>query len=250
MKNIHLLPINGKKASYLAFDRNRKLRFSEWSHPYASVGGWIALNAYITSDEEIREGDYWVYICPINGLDDGNNNNPIVKNHLPSTWFEKLHDKENYKKIILTTDEDLIKDGVQAIDDEFLEWFVKNPSCDEVEVDIDEREVGNHLRGVVTEYGDYKIIIPKEEPTIEEEYTSQDFLNEVCWNNSKQETLEEAAENYKLNTINAFGDYQSFIAGAKWQQEQIGKSEFLQRLRATKSDAEARRLIFEQFKNK
>ena len=42
----------------------------------------------------------------------------------------------------------------------------------------------------------------------------------------------------------------NFIAGAKWQQEQIGKSEFLQKLRATKSDAEARRLISEQFKNK
>jgi hypothetical protein len=40
------------------------------------------------------------------------------------------------------------------------------------------------------------------------------------------------------------------LFGAKWQQEQIGKSEFLQRLRATISDAEARRLIFEQFKNK
>jgi hypothetical protein len=35
----------------------------------------------------------------------------------------------------------------------------------------------------------------------------------------KVETLEEAAENYNLNTINAFGDYESFIAGAKWQQE-------------------------------
>jgi hypothetical protein len=35
----------------------------------------------------------------------------------------------------------------------------------------------------------------------------------------KQETLEEAAENYNLNTINAFGDYESFIAGAQWQQE-------------------------------
>ena len=32
--------------------------------------------------------------------------------------------------------------------------------------------------------------------------------------------------------------------------EQIGKSEFLQKLRATKSDAEARRLIFETFKKK
>ena len=34
-----------------------------------------------------------------------------------------------------------------------------------------------------------------------------------------KETLEEAAKNYNLNTINAFGDYESFIAGAKWQQE-------------------------------
>ena len=41
-----------------------------------------------------------------------------------------------------------------------------------------------------------------------------------------------------------------FDKGVKWQQEQIGKSEFLQKLRATKSDAEARRLIFEQFKKK
>lgn len=32
------------------------------------------------------------------------------------------------------------------------------------------------------------------------------------------ETLEEAAKNYNLNTINAFGDYESFIAGAKWMQ--------------------------------
>ena len=47
-----------------------------------------------------------------------------------------------------------------------------------------------------------------------------------------------------------FSTYERFIElGAKWQQEQIGKSEFLQKLRGTLSDAEARRLIFEQFKN-
>jgi hypothetical protein len=41
-----------------------------------------------------------------------------------------------YKKIILTTDQDLIKDGVQAIDDEFLEWFVSNPSCEYIPTPI------------------------------------------------------------------------------------------------------------------
>ena len=34
--------------------------------------------------------------------------------------------------------------------------------------------------------------------------------------NNIMETLEEAAEKYNLNTINAFGDYESFIAGAKF----------------------------------
>ena len=73
----------------------------------------------------------------------------------------------------------------------------------------------------------------------------------------KKETLEEAkfriykdhwniehAQWIKSNFLNGFED------GAKWQQEQIGKSEFLQKLRATMSDAEARRLILETFKNK
>ncbi len=53
------------------------------------------------------------------------------------------------------------------------------------------------------------------------------------------ETLEEVAER-KFQNI---GDRLIFEDGAKWQQEQIGKSEFLQKLRATLSDAEARRLI-------
>lgn len=65
--------------------------------------------------------------------------------------------------------------------------------------------------------------------------------------------LEQAAEKY----VDAF-EYpiahprrvavKSFINGAKWQQEQIGSSDFLQKLRATLTDAEARRLIFNQFK--
>ena len=73
--------------------------------------------------------------------------------------------------------------------------------------------------------------------------------------------LDEAAQRYSDDWENITGlEYEDeypeainkldFINGAKWQQEQIGKSEFLQRLRGTLSDAEARRLIFETFKNK
>jgi flavorubredoxin len=52
---------------------------------------------------------------------------------VPSIGYRDVWSKK-YCKIILTTDGDLIKDGVQSIDDEFLEWFVENPSCEEVEV--------------------------------------------------------------------------------------------------------------------
>ena len=58
----------------------------------------------IVDDSEIKEGDYWVYICPINGLDYGDNKDPIVKNNLSPTWFEKLHDRKNYYKITHSTE--------------------------------------------------------------------------------------------------------------------------------------------------
>ena len=82
-------------------------------------------------------------------------------------WY--LQSETGYKEILLSTDDSLIKDGVQAIDDEFLEWFVKNPSCEEVELETFEVEdyVGfaGHT-GYPTFHNEYKIIIPKKEPTL------------------------------------------------------------------------------------
>jgi hypothetical protein len=57
---------------------------------------------------------------------------------------------------------------------------------------------------------------------------------------TKQETtLEEVAEvsYYNIDEIDAF------VNGAKWQQERLCDSEVIQRIRASKSDAEARRII-------
>jgi hypothetical protein len=67
------------------------------------------------------------------------------------------------KKIILTTDGDLIKDGLQAIDDTFLEWFVRNPSCEKVDV-IYDKDAFPYGVETAKGYGWYKIIIPREEP--------------------------------------------------------------------------------------
>jgi hypothetical protein len=72
----------------------------------------------------------------------------------------------------------------------------------------------------------------------------------------KKETLEEAAENYNLNTINAFGDYESFIAGAKWQQEKMYSEEDMRKVFKSSSLTnmldvyESFEEFIEQFKNK
>jgi hypothetical protein len=108
-----------------------------WGLQKALNNGFKPQNIYITSDEEIKEGD-WFH------LDMSDNDRPDEIHQMgtnkrsktgginfsePNSWTRSC------KKIILTTDQDLIKNGVQAIDDEFLKWFVKNPSCEEVEVD-------------------------------------------------------------------------------------------------------------------
>ena len=111
MKNIHVLPTDKQSRLYHwkgndTYEGGLRIRrlagFCDFNSTDTSNQ-----NIYITSDEEIKEGDWF--------LDD---NNQI------SHSYKLSHVKfANPKKITLTTDQDLIKDGVQAIDDEFLKWF-------------------------------------------------------------------------------------------------------------------------------
>lgn len=94
------------------------------------------------------------------------------------------------KKIILTTDVDLIKNGVQEIDDEFLEWFVKNPSCENVNIEKICNNCGDrdcihaicHSQITKAKGDTYKIIIPnleiwKDVPSYEGLYQVSNFGN-------------------------------------------------------------------------
>jgi hypothetical protein len=98
----------------------------------------------------------------------------------------------------MTTDQDLIKDGVQAIDDEFLEWFVQNPSCEEVGVVSAKTIPALQLTG--NGHCWWKIIIQKEEP--------------------KQETLEEIANKLSIKEAK---DLDLFLKGIEWQKEKDKK---------------------------
>lgn len=147
-----------------------------------------------------------------------------------------LKTEAGYKKIVLTTDQDLIKDGIQAIDDEFLEWFVKNPSCESVEVENQWEGNGTMFgfkMGNASSDGEfvYKIIIPKEEPN--QEFLKQKRMSGAktiskILEESKQETLEEAALKHcdMLDKFPALvNSLFSFKQGAKWQQERMYSEE-------------------------
>jgi hypothetical protein len=132
---------------------------------------------YITSDEEIKVGD-WIY-----GLFNGG---VVIRSEFDVPKNSQYY-KEYGLKIILTTDRDLINDGVQVIDDEFLEWFVENPSCEEVKTDlvpVNEFDSEITIGGYGFDRFKYKIIIPKEKSKKEQDkdkYSEEDMVKFSSW---------------------------------------------------------------------
>jgi hypothetical protein len=241
MKNIHVIATDKPSRLYLS-DYGKELNLSAYPLRNYTTGQHI----YITNSEEIKIGDY--YYLP--------RTNSVYKCIEDSTELN-LERRLGVAKIIITTDQDLIKDGVQAIDDEFLEWFVKNNSFEFVEVN---KMSYGYLSGFA--HAGYKIIIPKEETQImsfdeylersdellnrhrEEPKQHVDLINsnidefDKALELSKQKTLEKklekAAKSYRKTTPNQmYGDELGFISGAKWQQERSYSEEeveFIKRL--------------------
>jgi hypothetical protein len=186
MKNIHILPTDQPS-------RLVKIKDTFFITSSVDIPGGTFYNIYITSNEEIKEGD-WVF--------------NFEYDYIVQYDSKKHDDKFWYKKIILITDPTLIADGVQAIDDEFLKWFVKNPSCEFVDVKKQEVILGNYdAKGLKKIYDDsYKIIIPQEEP--------------------KQETLEEQMYRASFENESPLW-HDGFIAGGKYMTERMYSEEDL-----------------------
>jgi len=234
MKNIHILPIDKPSNLLLcvkdyiehinteAENSDKKGNFRLGFGIYANTEFYQHQNTYITSDEEIKEGDYIFYsinrvagkVLELGRRTSNGENIPVV--YCKETGSI---DTKDCTKIILTTDQDLIKDGVQAIDNEFLEWFIKNPSCEKVDV----TNVPDFI--YETKHSCYKIIIPKEDIQqvgIDWSRFPKSTQEKVGYLEPKQETIEEAAKNYAIdNSLIGYElmPYKGFINGAKWQQE-------------------------------
>lgn len=204
MKNIHVLPTD-KPSRFVKSKENKKCylysieefkdidKFIEYDSK-----SWDSQNINITSEnEDINENDYVI-------TKDG---------RLFQVSYLLSKKIENASKVVLTTDKDLIADGVQSIPDEFLEWFVNNPNCEQVRV-VDVRYDISTLTNDVKRYPnldvpDYKVIIPSEELNIIDNWLEKNGNQEIAKQVeieaeelSKQETtLEEVAEKLKSKEL-------------------------------------------------
>jgi hypothetical protein len=206
MKNIHILPTDKPSRLYKQTGKLLLDTISDISTDGISTNQHI----YITSNEEIKVGDW---VIEFQKGDD------IGEVHFINSEYIIARDIQ--KKIILTTDElyihnDLIPKEyntfpqyIQKIDYEFLEWFVKNPSCEEVEIERGKLQIDDDGQ----EYGfpdmsKYKIIIAKEEPKVVE--------------------IEEFAKRKYLARLDNFQkvDFKDGVfEGARWQAERMYSEE-------------------------
>jgi hypothetical protein len=206
MKNIHILPTDKPSNLWLMHNKPQGLMLLKT----ASLLDGIPQHIYITSDEEIkRYGEYYL---------------DIDTNEVKTSFENMGKYLSNEKKIIITDNKDLIKDGVQAIPNDFLEWFVKNPSCDEVEVGY------GWIRLTETDNEGYWVSIPDKQFEMQQEEPKQIKCycghTITCDCEPLQETIEEFIN--QSNTpegLDQFSYDKGLKDGAKWQKERMYSEE-------------------------
>tara|TARA_R110000822_G_scaffold11613_5_gene42268 strand:- start:4292 stop:4930 length:639 start_codon:yes stop_codon:yes gene_type:complete len=199
MKNINILPTElPSRFYYNMLDKTYQLSEYPKYHTYIKP----THNIYITSEEDINENDYII-------TKDG---------RLVEVSYLLSNDIEGGSKIILTTDSKLIKDGVQSIDNEFLEWFVNNQSCEEISIETNEIVVGSwDVDGKKPIYDDdYKIIIPKEEPNYIDKHIVAAMV-EVATREKRSYTEEDMISfaNFKTSNLMKHSDSKGYYLGDK-----------------------------------
>ena len=229
MKNIHVLPTDKPSRLHLWSDeQGTRLETCELEYSHTRNTQHI----YITSDEYIGLSYYL----------DGN---LIRKGVIDDKDYWKV--RKNYKKIILTEDKKLIKDGVQEIPDDFLERFVKKTSCERVGVEKwTDYKLENDKE---VPFFKYNIIIPKEEPNDVQEMEDRIRGINVDTGYIKQETLEESVDflnkkfdgkgvevrifNWDTNEVNTYPPTKLLDEYAKWQGQRMYSEEEVLKLLLT-----------------
>ena len=115
------------------------------------------VNIHITSDEKFVKDDY---------ITDGIE---VIRATPKLVDAQGLVNRRDWKKIILSTDEELIKDGVQKIGEGFLKWFMDNPDCEYIEVGKTNKLIDNYADNEKDKWEvTYHIYNPDNQPKFEE----------------------------------------------------------------------------------
>ena len=122
---------------------------------------WLTQHLYITLSEKINVGDWFYVLGYTEGCiqkcfeaDEKTINGMFSEDHYGNRVF-----REQAVKVILTTDPNLIENGIQEVPNYFLEWLCNNQTFEYVEVDKLKRTIG--FDSLDETYFDYVIKIPE-----------------------------------------------------------------------------------------
>lgn len=216
MKNVFLIPTNKKSRLHVAYNapsdydpHNKSLNVDRpklvlYDTPKGSGKNIFAKNIYITNDEYLKIGreDLGCYYLNSSG------NITQKKN---SSW-ENRFNNEFSKKIVLTTDQDLISDGVQEVSSSFLDFYVVNPTdCVEVTkmlqtrhgcdwYDLPNQKEDREMDGIYRY--NYRLNFAEKSKTQEESLeVNKQFIENTP--SEKLEDLMKEFDNYEIETLEA-----------------------------------------------
>lgn len=187
MKNIFILPaksFKSKLAIYLNKEYTELHGVGELAFCKDDIGWsdfWRPQELYITSENPIEVDDWCLSLSK-----------DAAYGEVYRCWDVALINEED-RKIALTTNKNLIQEGVQEIDLTFLQWFISNSKCESV--------------GLVTQYktsGGEWISYDKdfwEEGGNKPNYITTRFLP-IILKDSSNLILDELAEQYALEKQN------------------------------------------------
>lgn len=118
MRNIYIVEDEKNKREYFIGKKDNKYFYL--NHQMKTGGVLKACHVYITSNEDILDGDAFIengkYVCP-------------------GSYNIKPVPHRTNKKIIMSDDPQLINDGVQELSYEFIKWLAENPNVEIIGID-------------------------------------------------------------------------------------------------------------------
>lgn len=220
MKNIYLLPTEKESRLIIYSTLLNEIRLLDdpiydWKHKR---------HIYITSSDPIKKGDWFIALDGTNDIYKANDK-----------WLEIIEENPNpAEKIVLTTDLDLIKDGVRKIDDNFLKWFINNSDINYI--DIKKEKIDLSDLGYYDIHYKYHIDYPLTEDQENSLESHRDFVNKTKseeLNNimSEFDNLEVEDKTYTFDDIiNAFYNGWNYRGESEYTYPKA-KKEFIENLK-------------------